>query len=90
MAEIGAVRRFHSQKALVAFAGIDAPPDVYKRQAVECALLGLDMAKKGHVFQPGEGIVKDTVEKTIESMGRVGRVGMHETDIEILHIMMGK
>ena len=58
--------------------------------AVECALLGLDMAKKGHVFQPGEGIVKDTVEKTIESMGRVGRVGMHETDIEILHIMMGK
>ena len=48
------------------------------------------MAKKGHVFQPGEGIVKDTVEKTIESMGRVGRIGMHETDIEILHIMMGK
>lgn len=26
MAEIGAVRRFHSKKALVAFAGIDAPP----------------------------------------------------------------
>lgn len=27
MAEIGDVRRFHSKKALVAFAGIDAPPD---------------------------------------------------------------
>ena len=26
MAEIGDVRRFHSKKALVAFAGIDAPP----------------------------------------------------------------
>lgn len=26
MAEIGNVRRFHSKKALVAFAGIDAPP----------------------------------------------------------------
>ena len=26
MAEIGYVRRFHSKKALVAFAGIDAPP----------------------------------------------------------------
>ena len=37
MAEIGDVRRFHSKKALVAFAGIDAPPyqsgqmDVYSR-----------------------------------------------------------
>lgn len=26
MAEIGDVRRFHSKKALVAYAGIDAPP----------------------------------------------------------------
>jgi transposase len=26
MAEIGEVRRFHSKKALVAFAGLDAPP----------------------------------------------------------------
>lgn len=37
MAEIGNVRRFHSKKALVAFAGIDAPPyqsgqmDIYSR-----------------------------------------------------------
>lgn len=37
MAEIGDVRRFHSKKALVAFAGIDAPPyqsgqmDIYSR-----------------------------------------------------------
>ena len=58
--------------------------------AVECALLALDMAKDGHVFQPGEGIVKDTVEKTIASVGRVGRVGMHGTDIEILNIMLEK
>lgn len=27
MAEIGDVRRFHSKKALVAYAGIDAPPN---------------------------------------------------------------
>ena len=37
MAEIGDVRRFHSKKALVAFAGIDTPPyqsgqlDIYSR-----------------------------------------------------------
>lgn len=27
MAEIGDVRRFHSGKALIAYTGIDAPPD---------------------------------------------------------------
>ncbi len=58
--------------------------------AVECALLGLSLAQEGHVFQPGEGMVKETVEQTIESIGRMGRVGMHETDIEILNIMLGK
>lgn len=31
MAEIGDVRRFHSKKALVAFAGIDAPPPCAER-----------------------------------------------------------
>ena len=42
MAEIGDVRRFHSKKALVAFAGIDAPPypsgqmDIYSRSISKC------------------------------------------------------
>ncbi len=58
--------------------------------AVECALFAYELAKEGHVFQPGEGMVKDTVEETIKSIGRMGRVGMHETDIEILNIMLGK
>ncbi len=58
--------------------------------AVECALFAYELAKEGHVFQPGEGMVKDTVEETIKSIGRMGCVGMHETDIEILNIMLGK
>ena len=58
--------------------------------AVECALVGLDMACDEQTFQPGEGLVKDDVESTIQSIGRMGRVGMHETDIEILNIMLGK
>ncbi len=58
--------------------------------AVECALFAYELAKEGHVFQPGEGMVKSTVEETIKSIGRMGRVGMHETDIEILNIMLGK
>mgnify|MGYP000215575566 FL=1 len=48
------------------------------------------MALKRYDFQPGEGLVKDNVEDTIRSVGRMGRDGMKETDIEILNIMLGK
>ena len=34
--------------------------------------------------------MKDNVEDTIRSVGRMGRDGMKETDIEILNIMLGK
>ena len=56
--------------------------------AVDCALSSLEIAKAGHVFQPGEGMVKGNVEETIRSVGRMGRVGMHSTDVEILNIML--
>ena len=40
-------------------------------------------------FQPGEGMVHDDIEETIAAVGRMGRVGMKSTDIEILNIMLG-
>lgn len=58
--------------------------------AVDAAILGADMARAGRGFQAGEGIVQDTVEETIASMGYVGRVGMKDTDVEILKIMTGE
>lgn len=58
--------------------------------AVDAAILGCDMAMAGRGFRAGEGLVQKTVEETIESMGYVGRVGMKETDVEILNIMIGK
>ena len=58
--------------------------------AVDAAILGCDMAMADRGFQAGEGLVKDTVEQTIASMGYVGRVGMKPTDVEILNIMIGK
>ena len=58
--------------------------------AVDAAILASDMALAGRGFQAGEGLVKETVEKTIASMGYVGRVGMKPTDVEILNIMIGK
>jgi L-cysteine desulfidase len=56
-------------------------------QAVDAALLAYDLSSSGKVFGPGEGLVKDDVEKTIESVGRMGRVGMKKTDEEIITIM---
>lgn len=56
--------------------------------AVETALTGYNMALKGRVFAPGEGIVKDDIEATIASVGRMGKTGMKSTDIEILNIML--
>lgn len=58
--------------------------------AVDAAILGCDMALAGRGFRAGEGVVQDTVEETIAAMGYVGRVGMKDTDVEILNIMIGK
>ena len=58
--------------------------------AVGTALMSLDMSRKGRVFLPGEGMVSDEIEKTIANIGRMGRVGMKSTDVEILKIMLGK
>ena len=68
--------------------------------AVGTALLALDMSRKKRVFKPGEGLVKEDVEDTIASVGRMGREGMKSTDVEIegmkstdveiLKIMLGK
>ena len=56
--------------------------------AVGTALLSMEMSMKNRVFQPGEGLVKDNVERTIASVGRMGRDGMQTTDVEILNIML--
>ena len=57
--------------------------------AVEAAILGHCMSMNQRCFQEGEGLVKENVEKTIESIGKVGREGMRETDLKILNIMLG-
>ncbi|UZT82593.1 serine dehydratase subunit alpha family protein [Caproicibacterium sp. BJN0003] len=57
--------------------------------AVETALQALDMSIHQCVFQPGEGLSMSTAEKTIATVGRMARVGMKSTDVEILNIMLG-
>ena len=58
--------------------------------SIDAAILGHSMAMAGKSFHAGEGIVQETIEDTIASMGYVGRVGMKPTDVEILNIMIGK
>lgn len=57
--------------------------------ALQTALLGMKMSVHNRAFQPGEGLVKEDVEDTISSIGRMGRDGMKSTDNEILNIMLG-
>lgn len=58
--------------------------------AVEAAIMGLHLSLKKRVFEAGEGLVKEDVEQTITSIGRMGRDGMKATDVEILNIMLEK
>ena len=57
--------------------------------AVEAGLEGYEMAKSGRGFAEGEGIIGADVEQTIANVGRLARQGMRQTDVEILHIMLG-
>lgn len=56
--------------------------------AVDAAILAHFLGWKHHWFQPGEGIIKQDIEDTIKSMGYIGRVGMKDTDKQILNIMI--
>lgn len=56
--------------------------------SVDAAIMGYYMAAEHRGFQNGEGLVKEDVEATIKSVGRMGREGMRSTDVEILKIML--
>ena len=56
--------------------------------AVEGGLLGMEMYKHGSQFYGGDGIVTKGVENTIRNVGRLARIGMAQTDKEIIDIMI--
>ena len=55
--------------------------------SVEAGIFGYYIFKEGNEFVGGEGIVKKGVENTIKAVGDLARVGMCETDKEIIYIM---
>ena len=57
--------------------------------ALEAAIMGFELAdEQKSSFKGGDGLVKDDIENTIKTFGKVGKDGMRETDIEILHLML--
>lgn len=56
--------------------------------SVDAAIMAYYMAAEHRGFRNGEGLVKENVEETIKSFGRMGREGMRSTDVEILKIML--
>lgn len=56
--------------------------------AVEAGLLGFEMYRNGSAFCAGDGILEDSVESTIDNVGDIARIGMRETDEEIIRLMI--
>ena len=56
--------------------------------AVDAGILGYAMYKEGKQFYRGEGIVGDSIEKTMEGIGQLARDGMKECDDEIIRLMI--
>ena len=56
--------------------------------SVDAGILGLAMYENGNQFFGGDGIVKKGVENTITTVGKLARIGMEQTDKEIIHLMM--
>ena len=58
--------------------------------SVEAGILGFYMYQQGQQFYGGDGIITKGVENTIANVGRLGSIGMKETDKEIIRIMTGE
>lgn len=58
--------------------------------AVDAGIMGFEMYRNGQQFYGGDGLVLKGVENTIRNISRLGRIGMKETDKEIIDMMIGK
>ena len=58
--------------------------------ALESGILGYEMYKNNSNIHSGDGIIKENCDTTIQSVGRLAKKGMKQTDKEILSIMIEK
>ena len=57
---------------------------------VSCALQSAVLAREGICISEHDGIIEKDIEKTIQNLGKIGSVGMQNTDNMILDIMVCK
>lgn len=55
--------------------------------SVDAGILGFEMYRNGHQFYGGDGLVVKGVENSILNFSQLGRVGMKQTDQEIIRMM---
>lgn len=55
--------------------------------AVETGIFGYEMYRNGQQFYAGDGLVVKGVDNSIAAFGRLARIGMRETDHEIIRMM---
>ncbi|WP_303926046.1 serine dehydratase subunit alpha family protein [Subdoligranulum variabile] len=55
--------------------------------SVDAGILGFEMYRNGHQFYGGDGLVVKGVENSIYNFSQLGRVGMKQTDREIIRMM---
>ena len=55
--------------------------------AVDAGIFGFEMYRNGQQFYDGDGLVVKGVENSIANFSRLGRIGMRQTDKEIISMM---
>ena len=58
--------------------------------ALDAALLAHSLAMEGKAYAANTGILQDDAGETITCVGHIGKVGMKQTDTEIVKLMIGK
>ena len=58
--------------------------------ALGASLLAHKMAMNGLVYSAHSGILKECADETISCVGYIGKVGMRQTDVEIIRMMLEK
>ena len=56
--------------------------------ALDASMLAHSLAMQGKVYDANTGILQSDTGKTITSVGHIGRIGMKQTDSEIVKIMI--
>lgn len=58
--------------------------------SVDAAMMAHHLAMEGHAYEAYTGILREEVEETISCVGYIGKIGMRETDKEIVKLMLEK